>query len=360
MMSVDFCQGRPTHSGMDAGDMLTMVVHGPEPFDCGDVGRLLSSLGNMRIIVAGVMGRTAAEESGLPCECCGVPPSQVLARLDSPAFLLNRGKTPESGQVFGEIVAGRLGRGLVHVECTPGVVICWNGGDAALAARLAALLGYTVRRGRAALPDCGQVREVRGCVPGEPVFVNGTVIGQATAGTVVLRERDGTVEAVSGLRVKPHGLEKLARSGPVSLAHAWCKSGQIRQCPPAQGGHVQEKGRVVVLDHCGHCFYDLLTPDTCGILAIGDDTTAVAGHIAGHLGIPVLGVTDGDRDGVVGGTFATGSVVIAVTTGRDDEVGREIAGTVRDGDIEWDEWVTGALGMVDGRAEITLDLRRRS
>lgn len=345
---------------MDAGDMLTMVVHGPEPFDCGDVGRLLSSLGKMRIVVAGVMGRTAAEESGLPCECCGVPPSQVLGRIDGPAFLLNRGKTPESGRIFGGIVAGRLGRGLVHVECTPGTIICWNGGDTVLAAHLAAALGYTVEKDRSAPLDGGQVREIRGCIPGEPVFVNGTVIGQATAGTVVLRERGGTVETVSGLRVKPHGLEKLARSGPVSLARAWCKSGQIRQRPPTQGGKAPDRGRVVVLDHCGHHFYDLLTPDTCGILAIGDDTTTVAGHIASHLGIPVLGVTDGDRDGVVGGTFPAGSVVLAVTTGRDDEVGREIAGTVQDGDTRWSEWVARALRIVEGRARIVLDQRRRS
>ncbi|WP_298668580.1 DUF2117 domain-containing protein [uncultured Methanofollis sp.] len=343
---------------MDAGDMLTMVVHGPGPFDCGDVERLLSSAGDMRIIVAGVMGRTAAEESGLPCECCGVPPSEVLARLDGPVFLLNRGKTPVSGRVFGEVVAGRLGRGLVHVECTPGIVYCWNGGDTALAAHLAANLGYTVERGRAPPPVVGgHVREVRGCAPGEPVFVNGTVIGEATAETVVLREKGDTVEAVSGLRVKPHGLEKLARSGSVSLARAWCKSGQIRQRPPAQGGKARGKGCVVVLDHCGHRFYDLLAPDTCGVLAIGDDTTAVAGHIAGHLGIPVLGVTDGDRDGVVGGTFPAGSVVLAVTRGRDDEVGLDIARTVPDGETWWGEWVDGALGTVEGRAEIALDLR---
>ncbi|MDD4255196.1 MAG: DUF2117 domain-containing protein [Methanofollis sp.] len=345
---------------MDAGDTLIMVVHGPDPFDCGDVGRLLASLGDVRIIVAGVMGRTAAEESGLPCEYCGVPPSQVLARLDGPAFLLNRGKTPESGRIFGRIVAGRLGRGLVHIECTPGTVFCWNDGDTALAARLATLLDYTVEEVRAAPPDSGSVREIGGCAPGEPVFVNGIVIGRATGPEVVLRERGDRIEAVSGIEIKEHGLEKLFRSGPVSLAHAWCKSGQIRQRPPTGGRQVQGEGRVIVLDHCGHRFYERLAPETCGVLAIGDDTTAVAGHIAGHLGIPVLGITDGDRDGVVNGTFPKGSVVLAVTTGRDDEVGLEIAGTVPDGKTDWDKWVSEALRTVEGRAEIVLDQRRQS
>lgn len=345
---------------MDAGDRLTMVVHGPEPFDCGDVGRLLAALGAVRIVVAGVMGRTAAEESGLPCEYRGVPPSKALAAIDGQAFLLNRGKTPESGRIFGWIVAGRLGRGLVHVECTPGTVFCWNDGDADLAAHLARLLGYRVEKRRAAPPDDGQVREIRGCIPGEPVFVNGTVIGRATAGTVVLHERDGRVEAVSGLQVKPHGLEKLARSGPVSLVRAWCKSGQIRRRLPSGGGEARGSGQVVVIDHCGHRFYDLLAADTCGVLAIGDDTTAVAGHIACHLGIPVLGVTDGDRDGVVGGTFPPGSVVLAVTAGRDDEVGREIAGTVPARETDWSAWVDGAIESVQDRTEIVLDLRKQA
>ena len=342
---------------MMSGDRPVMVVHGPEPFDRGDVGRLLDALGPCRVLVSGVMGRTAAEESGVACEYCGVPPSMVFAHLSGPAFLLNRGKTPESGMVFGEIVAGRLKGGPVHVECSSETVFCWNDGDQGLAGDLARALGYDRVTATAAARPREAVRTIRGCLPGEPVCVNGIVIGRATAAEVLLRDAGGEVEAVSGLDVKPHGLEKLHRTGRIDLAAAWCKSGHIRQKAPAQVTVPGKSGRVVLLDHCAHRFYDLVTPATCGVLAIGDDTTTVAGHIAGHLGIPVLGVTDGDPDGVVGGTFPPGSLVLEAIAGRDDEIGLTIAGMIPDRETDWSCWVENVLETMGNSVRPALDLR---
>jgi hypothetical protein len=342
---------------MISGDRPVMVVHGPEPFDRGDVGRLLDILGPCRVLVSGVMGRTAAEESGVACEYCGVPPSMVFAHLSGPAFLLNRGKTPESGRVFGEIVAGRLNYGPVHVECSSGTVFCWNSADQALAGDLAHALGYERIETRAAARPSEAVRRIRGCLPGEPVCVNGIVIGRATAAEVVIRDAGGEIEAVSGLEVKLHGLEKLRRAGRIDLAAAWCKSGHIRQKAPIQANTPGKTGRVVLLDHCAHRFYDLVTPSTCGVLAIGDDTTTVAGHIAGHLGIPVLGVTDGDPDGVVGGAFPSGSLVLEAVAGRDDEIGLMIAGLIPDHETEWSAWVGGVLETMGDQVRPVLDLR---
>ncbi|MDK2973638.1 MAG: hypothetical protein PWP08_9 [Methanofollis sp.] len=352
-----FSAFRAEKISMMLGDRRTMVVHGPEPFDRGDVGRLLDALGPCRILVAGVMGRTAAEESKVACEFCTVPPSTVFAHLSRPAFLLNRAKTPDSGRVFGEIVAGRLKDGLVHVECASETVFCWNGGDQELADELAVVLGYerTIVRATARPPAAG--RTIRGCIPGEPVCVNGIVIGQATAEEVVLRNAGEDVEAVSGLMVKPHGLEKLRRNGRIDLASAWCKSGQIRQKAPVRATGLSRIGRIVLLDHCAHRFYDLVTPDACGVLAIGDDTTTVAGHIAGHLGIPVLGVTDGDPDGVVGGTFPEGSLVLEAVAGRDDEIGLMIAGMIPDRETGWSCWVNDVMETMGDQVRPVFDLR---
>ncbi|QYZ79655.1 DUF2117 domain-containing protein [Methanofollis formosanus] len=338
---------------------LTMVVHGPEPFDCGDVRTVLSAMGPVRVLVAGVMGRTAAEEFGLPVECCGAPPSTVFNAEEGPIFLLNHGKTGESGRAFGEIVAGRLRRGgLVHVECAAETVYLWKNGDADLAEKVAAVFGYQIERAAPLPRENGTTRTVRGCLPGEPVCVNGTVIGIATSERVVLGEEDGRVVPVAGLSPKPHGLEKLHRNGPVSLANAWCKSGEIRKSRAVTARHCRpEKGRVVLIDHCGHHFYDLVTPETCGVLAVGDDTTAVAGHIALHLGLPVLGITDGDLDGVVGQGFPAGSVVLEVTEGRDDDLGLELAGTIPDAPVSWRTWLSTAIAGVEDRTRVALDLR---
>ena len=192
-------------------DSAVMVVHGPELFDQGDVAWLMDVLSPRRIVVAGVMARTAAEESGLRVEFNAQPPSRVIRALDDPVFLANRGKTKKTGELFGNIVASRLGdNGLVHIECSSRTVYCWNSGDEDLAGILSRLTGFGKKSLKSTVHRQRNVREIRGCIPGEAVYVNGIVIGRATEDVVVLRSRGGMVEPCSGLEPKPHGLEKLS------------------------------------------------------------------------------------------------------------------------------------------------------
>ncbi|HNB03475.1 MAG TPA: DUF2117 domain-containing protein, partial [Methanoregulaceae archaeon] len=108
-------------------DPCILVLHGPEVFDAGDVHYLIERLHPERVIVAGVMARTAAEESGIDCEFISVPPSLVLKDISGCAILANHGKIPESGRIFGEIVASRLfPRGLIHLECSDKTLYVWN------------------------------------------------------------------------------------------------------------------------------------------------------------------------------------------------------------------------------------------
>ncbi|MEI6293173.1 MAG: DUF2117 domain-containing protein [Methanomicrobiales archaeon] len=310
-----------------------------------------------RTIVSGIMARTAAEESGLPLEFAGQPPSFVLKDLDGPVFLANCAKTLESGHIFGRIIAGRLlPKGLVHLECSDRTIYAWNNADLQLAELLFRLTGFPVEPCNA-LPDAEESdqREIRGCIAGEPVFVNGLVIGTATASTVVIRACGGRLEPVSGLHPKPHGFEKLARLGPVFPARAWCKSGAVRrQNPYARDGITSgiSKGYVILVDHCGHGLYQELDGDVTGVLAIGDDTTSVCGHICAHRGVPVLGIVDGDADGVITPRFAPGSVVVLVTFGSDDDLGREIAGNIPMGPVQWDIWVDAQLSAIGKRGTV--------
>jgi len=303
-----------------------------------------------------VMARTAAEESGLPVTCTDERPSVVLGALSGRSCLVNRGKTPESGQIFGEIVASRL-PGLVHVETSSGTVYCWNHADESLAREIARLTGYALVAGAGAAARREGVREVRGCLPGEAVFVNGIVIGTATEETVVLSGEDGTLMAVSGLNPKPHGFEKLLRAGLPDLAAAWCKSGPVRSTPPRQGERTSRGGRVAVIDHCGHTLYHEIGEGVCGVLAVGDDTTAVCGHICSHAGIPVFGVVDGDADAIVEPGYAPGSVVVEVVDGRDDDLGRELAATRDLNPPSWEEWVEETLCTLAGKVRIVVDRR---
>jgi hypothetical protein len=339
-------------------DSAVLVVHGPELFDQGDVAWLMHVLSPKRVVVAGVMARTAAEESGLQVEFNAQPPSRVILALDDPVFLANRGKTEKTGELFGNIVASRLGNnGLVHIECSSRTVYCWNNGNEELAGLLSRLTGFGKKGLKSTIQPQGSIREIRGCIPGEAVYVNGIVIGRATADVVVLQSRGGVVEPCFGLEPKPHGLEKLSYSQNIDISTAWCKSGPIRSAAPRTKGKTLRSGRILVIDHCGHEIYSRMPEDCCGVLAIGDDTTAVCGHICAHRGIPVLGIVDGDRDTIVPSAFAHGSVVAEVLGERDDDVGREIAGKVPDVQVFWDEWVQGILAYLNKRVRLVIDLR---
>jgi hypothetical protein len=152
---------------------LNLVLHGPEIFDAGDVPFLIEQLRPSRVIVAGVMARTAAEESCLDVEFQGEPPSSVIRKISDPVFLANHGKTAESGRVFGDIVTSRLPHGgLVQVECSNRTVYVWDNGDQELAAALSHLTGFELKNGVSTRVGDTRERTIRGCIPGEPVYVN--------------------------------------------------------------------------------------------------------------------------------------------------------------------------------------------
>ena len=329
----------------------TMVVHGPEAFDCGDVAWLQALLTPGKSVVAGVMARTAAEESGLPVTFDGDVPSSVIRRTTGRVFLVNHGKTGESGRIFGEIVASHLpdGSPLIQLECSSRTVYVWNGGDLEFAHLLAEKTAFSLEEAVSGPKAEGAHREIRGCIPGEAILVQGIVIGTALAEKVAIRSGDAGIEVISGLRPKAHGLEKLARQGQIDLSRAWCKSGMVRRASPRKGTAAPATGRILVIDHSAHDLYRYITPDTCGVLAIGDDTTAVCGHICAHLGIPVFGVVDGDMDGLLETGFSPGSVVVEVVEGRDDEVGRELAAITGGAAVAWNEWTARALAILGGR-----------
>jgi len=324
----------------------TIIAHGPEVFDAGDIRRVSTALLPEEIIVAGVMARTAAEESGVPCRFNTRPPSMVIRHLPpaTDAWLLNRGKTPASGEEFGRIVASRCDRPVYHIECSSGTVYGWNGADPRRIQEAARRLGFAAVFLTADIRvQDGGIREIRGCIPGEPVFVNGIVVGHATAETAVLAPASYGIRAVSGITLKAHGIEKLLRKGPVDPVRAWCKSGAVRAQAAQVGERRTPTGHITAIDHAACDLYAQVDAATCGVVAIGDDTTAVCGHICAHLGIPVFGVTDGDADTVVDHSCCAGSVIVEVTEGRDDETGLEIAGTIPRGPCHWDRWVSATL-----------------
>jgi hypothetical protein len=96
---------------------ISVVLHGPEVIDSGEAKRTLkklSCLGTVEAKLGGTMGRTAVLDAGLendiditehlkPSVCI-----QAFFETSDIVFLLNRGKTVETGRIFGEMVTSLL------------------------------------------------------------------------------------------------------------------------------------------------------------------------------------------------------------------------------------------------------------
>jgi hypothetical protein len=113
---------------------------------------------------------------------------------------------------------------------------------------------------------------------------------------------------------------------------------------------------VLFIDHCGHHLYTLLIPDICGIVSVGDDTTAVCGHICSHLGIPIFGIIDGDGDGIVDARYASDSVIAFAKNERDDDIGAEVREMIPADPVEWNKFVSRLTRYLGSRVTLSTHL----
>lgn len=352
---------------------ISLVIHGPEVIDSGEakiVLEKLSLLGEVKAELGGTMGKTAVLDAGLekviditrhlkPSVC--IEYSFETADL---ICLLNRGKTFETGRIFGSKVASRLKepekKPLVQIEspgCPFGKLIPLNKKAGNCIEKLSKVLELSAEtpllfHNSVCLknnPKTGKtriIREVSGVLPGENIFVNGIIIGKALSSEIRIISENGFITAIEGGEIKDHGLEKLhnyEKRDPVDLAIAWIKSGEIRRIgsllPEARKLNASARksgstfragagnvvpGKVVLIDHAAENTYELAAGADLAV-TVGDDTTAIAGDILYRLGIPIIGITDGDCDNITCGTNTLpGSVILRLEPGRDDIVGRRV------------------------------------
>ncbi len=332
------------------------AFHGPEVFDLGHAETLLLTFKPEVAYVAGIMARTAAEESKLPLIFDCRRPSQILSECPPDrSMLVCVSKNEASSHRFGSIINERLktNSGLIQVECETRIITLWNKDPDEYIKEFAKIGKFEIRTVIPPQPCHGNTRIIGGCLPGEPVFINGIIIGYATSEEVKIRKNNNTIESISGITLKPHGIEKVLRGGMPDLCTAWCKTGMVRRAAPSIEDRTTRSGRILVIDHCAINLYDRITPDICGILAIGDDTTAICAHIGAHRGIPVLGITDDDRDGIVMDGAAEGTVILRAVNERDDELGLEIAKMIPDEVIVFDDFVKEVVKAMKGRVIVS-------
>ena len=149
------------------------------------------------------------------------------------------------------------------------------------------------------------------------------------------------IVVIEGGEIKKHGLEKLhnyIKMDPVDLAKAWAKSGNLRRSDFLLSNAQKQNacgrssvfssrlrtGKVVLIDHTAEYTFELAAGAELAV-TVGDDTTAIAGDILSRLGIPIIGITDGDCDNLARRTeIYSGSLVLRLKAGNDDILGKKL------------------------------------
>jgi hypothetical protein len=165
------------------------------------------------------------------------------------------------------------------------------------------------------------VRILHGVRPGENIWVNGAVIGRATSGDVAISLRNGRLE-FRNVEVKPHGLDRVKvtevgtaviRSGVVRRT-----TSAVRAVPPSSGD------RVILVDHQAEDSI-FRAGGARAAVTVGDDTSRIATSLLARLGVPVIGIVDGDEDGMCEDhAAAPGSATVRLRPGNDDQLGAAV------------------------------------
>lgn len=351
---------------------IGVVIHGPGVIDSGRAYRvfeILAGIGEVSAVLGGTMGRAAVIDAGLEdvidISISQKPSESVLAlgACCDVVLLVNEGKCVESGFTFGRMVFEKLGSftvPLIQVEFTRSgdgscALIPWTEMKDSLLTR--ALLDELekVLEARRVLPPESRIclemkgdmvkRRVAGVRPGEYVTVSGIVIGKALSDEVCIVVRGGEIIELQGGRMKTHGVEKLER---VDISTAIVRSGPLRTADvtPRVLEH-KVSGIAVIIDHSAEQTFEI-AKDADVAVTVGDDTTAVAGDLLSRLGIPLIGITDGDRDGITDHThMPPGSVVIRLAPGNDDVVGRRVHEEIFGGRGRMEMKGAGVEGVLD-------------
>lgn len=325
---------------------IGIVLHGPEIVDVGSAKRIIEMFREHEVIakLGGTMGRTAVIDAGLENSIDisqGQKPSETINSLNVElAILLNHGKTLDTGRSFGRIVASKINRNIpfVHVErpCCEGRVIYYS----LQSKRCAEFVNSMLKKYGIFLPiefssavplhvrKEGEfvIRRVTGAVEGESIRIDGIIIGEVLHPEPEIVCRKGRVVELRGIKIKQHGLEKL-ENRKIDIYKAKVRTGSIRRSPhtPRIKKMLREGKSVAVIDHCAEEAFELVK-DAGLVVTIGDDTTAIASDILSRLGIPVIGIVDGDIDCVPeSAVVPEGSTIICVKPGFDDIVGRKVS-----------------------------------
>jgi hypothetical protein len=308
-----------------------IIIHGPEVIDTGRAKHLIRFLGEMaycEVCLGGAMGAVAVIDACLE-NVIDISRrekvSEAMIRLDRSCdviVVLNHAKTRESGIAFGSILMERLSHKLEHpaIQLDIDFILPLNQKADCMTREISSRLNLEVESLTSDRTH-DMKRAIHGVIPGENIWINGNVIGRALDQSVTIRIDDG-LPIFEGVKVKEDGLRKVL---PFDLHDAMIRTGHIRRTKAVpRSVDKRSNGKIMLIDHCAEdSFFE--TKDASLAITVGDDTTRIAGALLYRKGMPIIGITDGDEDGICGEeVFSSGSVILKLHPGNDDLLGKEV------------------------------------
>lgn len=353
---------------------LGLLIHGPEVIDEGEAEEAIGTLKELgfelEAALGGITGKTAVIDADLRHVIDisrDSKPSEVVYDFVNRGLdfilLLNHAKTEESGFMLGEgILRHFIDRGgaegslsFVQLEYSNRIIIPWFLKHRDIYRQLTGIFSDFSERAPYKLESrCKKesdlvYRTIKGVHPSEKIVVNGVVVGMsAHEHTVTLVAKEGKLVKIVGGTLIEHNLEKLPS---MDLKGALIKTGSlIRRTKPRRiriENLIARKGKkkACFFYTVENLFPKMAESDIAVAVVIGDDTTSIAGDILKRFGIPMIGITDGDADGLIDGIrsgalaeydkfLPPDSMIIRLKPERDDIIGEKVKAAIFKGGYE--------------------------
>ncbi|HUY01628.1 MAG TPA: DUF2117 domain-containing protein [Candidatus Deferrimicrobium sp.] len=133
----------------------------------------------------------------------------------------------------------------------------------------------------------------------DKLLVNGVVIGAVTSDKVEVIAESGRITDLKGAEKNSHGIEKLGLVDLTAARITTLKSlRRVHKSKKRKVSSPKIKSHIAMLTWRGEQVYRHADKIDC-LVSIGDDTTFVSTEILSRFSCPIIGIIDGDADGIL-------------------------------------------------------------
>ncbi|MEM4479484.1 MAG: DUF2117 domain-containing protein [Candidatus Methanomethylicaceae archaeon] len=184
-----------------------------------------------------------------------------------------------------------------------------------------------------------EYRKILAVEPGDWILVNGIIIGKVIEKDLIFVCKNGKILDIRGGIIKENGIKKLEK---IDLRSAKIDTIKILRDEVKNRASLEyiSKEKIAFINHTGYDILRILDEGICCAVTVGDDTTTIVGDILERFNIPIIGIVDEDKDGLIkGAKFHPNSIILKVE--NDDDFGNIIykkifnEKQIIEGNFEW-------------------------